>query len=135
MKGQQEMTRKILHRIVTVLIASVWLGFGLFGKVLHMAPRHEQIVARILGTSYADPLTRLIGVCEVLMVLWILSRFKQRLNAILQMTVIGTMNLLEAIFVPDLLLFGRLNALVAIAFIAVIYTNEWVLNQERVTPP
>jgi len=38
-----------LYTIVTYLIAAVWLVNGLFCKVLHLTPRHERIVARILG--------------------------------------------------------------------------------------
>ena len=124
------MKRKNLHRIVTVIIALVWLGFGLLCKVLHLEPRHEEIVAHILGDTYAAPLTRLIGVSEVLMAVWILSGFKKRLNAIVQMTVVGTMNVMEAILASHLLLWGHLNALFAVCFIGVIYINEWILNEQ-----
>ena len=124
------MKRTNLHRIVTVVIALVWLGFGLLCKVLHLEPRHEEIVAHILGDTYAAPLTRLIGVSEVLMAVWILSGFKKRLNAIVQMTVVGTMNVMEAILASHLLLWGHLNALFAVGFIGVIYINEWILNEQ-----
>ena len=124
------MKRKNLHRIVTVIIALVWLGFGLLCKVLHLEPRHEEIVAHILGEPYAYVLTRLIGVSEVLMAVWILSGFKNRLNAIVQMTVVGTMNAMEAILTSHLLLWGHLNTLFALGFIGVIYINEWVLNEQ-----
>jgi hypothetical protein len=122
--------RKKLHRIVTLLIALVWVGFGLLCKVLHLVPRHEEIVAHILGDTYAAPLTRLIGVSEILMAVWILSGYKKRLNAIAQMAIVGTMNVLEAIIASEILLFGHLNALFAVVFICVIYTNEWILNEQ-----
>ncbi len=123
------MRRENFHRIVTVAIALVWLGFGLFCKVLHMEPRHEEIVAHILGDAYADPLTRLIGVAEVLMAVWILSGFKKRLNATVQIAVVGTMNVMEAALASHLLLWGHFNALFAACFMGVIYFNELVLSK------
>ncbi|WP_245705453.1 hypothetical protein [Chitinophaga filiformis] len=44
------------------------------------------------------------------MAVWILSGIKSRLNAILQMVVVAAMNIPEFFLVPDLLLWGRLNA-------------------------
>ena len=123
------MKREKLHRIITIGIALVWLGFGLFCKVLHMEPRHEEIVAHILGDAYADPLTRLIGVTEVFMAVWILSGFKKRLNATVQIAVVGTMNVMEAALASHLLLWAHFNALFAACFMGVIYFNEWILNK------
>jgi hypothetical protein len=41
------------------------------------------------------------------------------------------MNVLEIVFAADLLLWGYLNLLVASAFMALIYVNEWVLGVRR----
>jgi len=123
------MTRKQLNLAINLLIASVWIGFGLFCKMLALEPRHEQIVARILGEAPAGTITFVLGACEVLMALWILSGINRRLNAVAQIAVVATMNLLEAILAADLLLWGRWNAAFAAAFIGVIYVNEWELNQ------
>jgi len=64
------------------------------------------------------------------MAIWILSGFKRRLCAITQIIVIGTMNTLEFILVPDLLLWGRLNSLFALLFILLIYFNEFTINKK-----
>ena len=64
------------------------------------------------------------------MVFWILSKIKTRLNAIAQITIDATMNTLEFILVPDLLLWGRLNALFALLFIVIAYFNEFYLNKK-----
>lgn len=64
------------------------------------------------------------------MAVWILSNIKTRLNAIAQIAIVATMNTLEFIFVPDLLLWGRLNALFAFLFIVVVYFNEFYLNKK-----
>jgi len=98
-------------------------------KVLNLVPRHEQIVARILGDDYSRTLTILIGLSEVVMSIWVLTKFKTKFNAITQITVVATMNILEFILVPDLLLWGRLNSVFALLFIGIVYYNEFVLNK------
>jgi hypothetical protein len=103
---------------------------GLFCKVLNLAPRHEQIVAGILGDDYSSILTILIGFSEIFMAIWVLSKFKSRLNALAQITIVGLMNILEFILVPDLLLWGKLNSLFAFLFIMVVYFNEFYLNKK-----
>ncbi|MBL0072329.1 MAG: DoxX-like family protein [Bacteroidetes bacterium] len=112
-----------------MLIAAVWLVNGLVCKVLNLVPRHEQIVGRILGSDYSRPLTLLIGSSEVVMAIWIMTKVKTKLNAIIQIAIVAAMNVLEFILVPDLLLWGRLNSIYAILFIGIIYFNEFILNQ------
>lgn len=123
------MTRRTTHGLLTLLIAGVWLGFGLYCKVLGQVPRHEAIVARILGADFAGPLTQGIGALEVLMGLWVLSGYRSRLCSTLQITAVAVMNLLEAVLAPDLLLWGRANALFAFGFIALIWVREWGLGR------
>jgi hypothetical protein len=97
---------------------------------LNLVPRHEQIVSRILGTDHSRLLTILIGLSEIVMAVWVLSRFKKRFCAITQVIVVGTMNALEFILVPDLLLWGRLNSLFALLFILLICFNEFILDKK-----
>ncbi|MFV0566417.1 MAG: DoxX-like family protein [Flavobacteriaceae bacterium] len=117
------------HKTLTYLIAIVWLVNGLFCKVLNLVPRHEQIVANILGNDYSRLLTFLIGVLEIIMAIWILIKFKPKLNTIIQIVVVAAMNIIEFIVVPDMLLWGRLNIVFAFLFIGVIYYNAFVLNK------
>jgi len=125
------MTGKIKkHVILSWLIAVVWLANGLFCKILNLVPRHTQIVAAILGNKHARSLTVLIGIAETCMAIWIATGFKRRLNALLQATVIATMNVVEFLLVPQLLLWGRLNILFAFLFITVILYNEFVLYKK-----
>ena len=95
-----------------------------------MVPRHQQIVAQILGTSHARLFTVLIGMAEIIMAIWILSGIWPRLNAITQIVVIATMNTLEFLLVPNLLLWGRANAFFAFIFILIIYYNGFRLNKK-----
>ena len=122
--------KKNIHRALTYLIAAVWLGNGLFCKVLNLVPRHQEIVGRILGNDYAPILTKMIGISEILMAIWIVSRIQPKLNAIAQITIVATMNIIEFCLVPDLLLWGRFNAVFAFCFIVVVYFNTFVLDDK-----
>lgn len=115
-------------KIINYFIAAVWLVNGLFCKVLNLVPRHQEIVATILGQEHARVLTIFIGVSEIAMAIWIISGIRSRLNALLQIAVIAVMNTLEFILVPGLLLWGRFNALFALLLILVIYYNEFHLK-------
>lgn len=117
--------------ILTFCIAMVWLVNGLFCKVLNLVPRHQQIVARILGDTYAKPLTIAIGLSEIMMAIWILSGYKTRLNAIFQITLVATMNIIEFVFAPDLLLWGKFNSFFALLFILIVYFNEFYLHKNN----
>ncbi len=118
------------NKLLTWLIALVWVANGLFCKVLDMVPRHREIVGRILGEEHAVLFTRLIGISEILMAVWIVSRIWSRVNAVAQMTIIATMNTIEFILAPDLLLWGKMNSVFALLFILVIGYNEFVLNKK-----
>jgi hypothetical protein len=120
-----------INKLLNYLIAAVWLANGLFCKVLNLVPRHQEIVARITGSIHAGVLTRLIGLAEIAMAVWILSGFKTKLNAITQAVIIATMNSLEYMLAPDLLLWGRFNALYALLFILVILVNEFYLGNRQ----
>lgn len=117
--------------VLHYLIALVWLINGLVCKVLNFVPRHQEIVARILGAEYAFVLTKMIGIAEIVMVIWILSGFLRKLNVITQMAVIATMNVLEFLLAPDLLLWGRFNIVFAFLFVGLIYYRGFVLGDRK----
>jgi hypothetical protein len=81
--------------ILRLATASVWIVFGLVFKVLQVVPRHETIVATVLGQTYARPVTLAIGCAETLMGLWILSQRWPRSCAATQTIAIIGMNALE----------------------------------------
>ena len=120
-----------INKLLNYLIAAVWMANGLFCKVLNFVPRHQEIVARIIGSAHAGIQTRLIGLAEITMAVWILSGFRTKLNAITQAVIIATMNSLEYMLAPDLLLWGRFNALYAFLFILVILVNEFYLRNRQ----
>ncbi|WP_207758905.1 DoxX-like family protein [Flavobacterium aurantiibacter] len=126
------------YRLTTIIIASVWLINGLFCKVLQLVPRHSQIVQEILQLDYvtASALTTFIGVLEIIMFIWIISSYRSKLNAVAQIISVATMNILEFLFVPELLLWGRLNALFAAVFIVLVYYTEFIWHKKlKLTTP
>ncbi len=119
------------RRAFAVVFALVWGINGLVCKVLDLVPRHREIVGRILGEDHALVLTRAIGLSEILMAAWILSLWKWRWSATAQIIVVLTMNIIEFLLAPDLLLFGRWNAFVALAYVAVVVYAGFIHSPER----
>lgn len=115
--------------IINVFISVVWLINGLLCKVLNLVPRHQQIVSEILGDQYGFLLTKIIGLLEIVMFVWVVSGIKSRWCALTQITVVVSMNGIEFFVVPDLLLFGKLNALFAFLFVGLIYFNEFGMKK------
>lgn len=122
---------KTVYQLINYFIAAVWLINGLYCKLLSLVPRHEEIVARILGEEHSRILTAVIGIAEIIMSVWIISGIRRKLNVILQMIVIAVMNIIEFILAPDLLLWGHYNSLFAFLFIVLIYTNEFLIRQKN----
>lgn len=122
--------KTIVNKLLTYAIALVWLLNGLFCKLLNFVPRHQQIVGRILGDDHSFILIKIIGASEVLMVVWILSGIKPRLCALMQILIIGTMNIIEITLAPDLLLYGRANIFPALLLMSVIFVNEFFLRSK-----
>ena len=120
-----------MNKTITILVSFIWLINGLYCKLLNYVPRHQLIVSRILGAGHATLFTRLIGLSEILMAVWVISRIQHRLSARIQMIIIAVMNTIEYFCAQDLLLFGKWNAAFAALLIAVIYFNEFVLTKKR----
>lgn len=127
------MNISLIHKILTFCIATVWIVNGLFCKVLNFVPRHEQIVAIIVADDYSRILTVLIGLSEIVMAIWFLSNYKSKINAITQILIVGIMNTLEFVIVPELLLWGPLNFLFALVFMLLVYINEFQLKRKLIS--
>ena len=110
-----------MHRIYfQIAFALVWWGNGLLCKVLDMVPRHQEIVARILGDTHAREITVMIGCGEVLLGFWILSGWRWRWSVTVQVLGVLVMNVIEFMMARELLLFGSWNGLIALAYCAVV---------------
>lgn len=85
-------------------IGSVWVFHGLYSKLLRGIPRHERIVARVLGERWAKPATKLVGAGEVLLGLWVFAGWQPLPCAAIQTVALVAMNTLEIIRARDLLI-------------------------------
>jgi uncharacterized membrane protein YphA (DoxX/SURF4 family) len=90
--------------LLGIAIGSVWVFHGLFSKILNCVPRHRLIVARVLGEEYAALAAIIVGVCEVLLGIWIFSGRSRRVCALVQTLAIAGMNTLEILLAKDLLI-------------------------------
>lgn len=87
-----------------VVIAGVWLTFGLAFKVAGLVPRHRQIVAAVVGESVAGPVTLCVGLGEAGLGLWVLGGRRPRACAAVQTLAVVAMNAVELAVARDLLL-------------------------------
>lgn len=120
-----------LNRIITIIIALVWLVNGLYCKILNQVPRHEAIVAQIINTAHSRLLIIIIGFLEICMAIWILSQYKQKCNAVLQIIIILLMNCIEFIMASNLLLWHKYNIIFAFLFCILIYLNSYHFNLKK----
>ncbi len=90
-----------------LFVGCLWIVFGLVFKLARQVPRHEAIVARVMGARgqrIAPVLTRLIGIGEGCVGLWMLSGLFLSWCALLQTVFVVTMNAIELRKARDLLL-------------------------------
>lgn len=116
-----------LETLTRTVIALVWLINGLYAKVLGGVPRHREIVARLFGDHWAGWIIVMIGLAEVVMAIWVWSRWKHRFCAWTQIAVVMTMNIIEQAATPDILLWGRMNFIYAVLFCAVVWLHTYRL--------
>jgi hypothetical protein len=123
------------QRIVDFTLAGVWLIMGLYCKVLGQVPRHEAIVADILGTERAVWLTPLIGIGECFLAIWIATGLYRKTSAGLQILLVLVMNVLEFTLAVDHLLWGPMNVIFALLFCALVYWNGFILKSKSHVEP
>lgn len=119
--------------LLRFLIGLVWFVNGLWCKVLGMVPRHREIVAVALGEEIADTATLLIGLGEIALALWIWWGRFPKLTALLQIGLVATMNAIEFFQTPDLLLWGRWNAVFAALFLVVVTVHGFSSHRKTRT--
>lgn len=95
-----------MARAVRFFVAGVWLTHGLYNKLLGGSPRHLAIVQSVPGLSGAAGTRTLVavGVFEVAVAIWVMSRRAPRLCAVTQTVVLLSMNALELTYARPLLL-------------------------------
>jgi hypothetical protein len=112
-----------------ILIGGVWVFHGLYSKILHGIPRHQLIVARVLGERMARPATKLIGGAEVLLGIWAFTGMARVECAAVQTLAIVFMNTLEIARARSLLISAPGMVLLNLGFLAVIW--HWALSAPK----
>lgn len=110
-------------------IAAVWIFHGLFSKILHGIPRHEMIVARILGDEIGKPATIAIGLLEILLGIWILTGRWKITCAAVQTLAIISMNTFEILIAEDLLISAPGMVALNAAFLGFVWW--WATSTSR----
>lgn len=109
--------------------ALVWIVFGLGFKVLGLVPRHERIVAAVLGEGAAGTVTLAVGIAETLLGVWILTARWPRTCATVQTLAIVSMNALEVtlarehLLAPVPMLFAN-TAFLAVGWYLAVHTRR-----------
>ncbi len=116
----------IFQTVAGILIGSVWVFHGLYSKILNRIPRHQAIVARILGERFARPATKLIGGGEILLGVWVFTGWQPRACAAVQTAALVAMNTLEILLAGDLLISAAGMVILNLGFIALIW--HWALG-------
>ena len=111
-------TVEILCRVV---IGTVWVFHGLYSKILDGIPRHRLIVSRILGKKIGDIATKVIGLLEVLLGLWVFTGWQRIACAIIQTLAIIAMNTLEILLAADLLISAIGMVVLNLGFLVLIW--------------
>lgn len=83
-----------------IALAAIWLYNGLWMKVIAVDAHHLQIVASVAGGAHLDAVTllRIIGGCETLLAVGILSGLFHKFVNYFQIAVIVLMNIIGIIF-------------------------------------
>lgn len=113
---------------VAPALASVWLVHGLYNKLLGGSPRHLAIVQSVPGLGGAPGRYALIavGLAEVGIGLWMLSRRAPRTCAAVQTIMLLSMNVLELTFARDLLLWPAGLLPINLCFLALVWISATI---------
>ena len=106
-------------------VAGIWLVHGLYNKLLGGAPRHLAIVQAVPGLAGAagEYMLAAVGVFEVAVAAWVLSRRAPRLCALTQTAVLLSMNLVELSFARHLLLWPAALIPVNLTFLGIAWLS------------
>lgn len=125
------MNRRLCYLVLRFLIGAVWFVNGLVCKVLGLIPRHQEIVAKVLGEEHSVAITRAIGLGEVALAFAIWFGLWPRWLAAAQIALVLAMNVMEFFMAPDLLLWGKMNSVYALLFALIVFANEWLIKPRR----
>jgi hypothetical protein len=113
------------HFAAQIGIGSVWVFHGLYSKIFNRIPRHRLIVAKILGAANAGVSTKVIGLLEVLLGLWVFIGWQPLGCASVQTAAIVAMNTLEICLAGELLISAAGMVILNLGFLTLVWL--WAL--------
>ncbi len=114
------------HLAVQAFIGLVWVFHGLYSKILNGIPRHQLIVAKILGANRAFFATKAIGILEVLLGCWVFLGWVPVVCAVVQTVALVAMNALEIALAAELLISSIGMVLLNVGFLSLVWL--WALG-------
>jgi hypothetical protein len=112
-----------MTRLLRPALAAVWIVHGLYNKLLGGSPRHLAIVQSVPGLEGAVGAAVLtaVGVVEVAIAAWMLSRRAPRACAAAQTVLLLSMNVVELTYARDLLLWPAGLLPLNLAFLGLVW--------------
>ena len=91
--------------LIHVAVAAVWLYEGLWCKLLGGEPNQARIVGAVpqLGARFVGPSLKMLGIVEVVLALWVLSRLAPVVCAVAQTVLLVALNTCGLLFARKLI--------------------------------
>ena len=123
-----------MTRRLAPALAAVWLVHGVYNKLLGGSPRHLAIVQSMPGLdgSAGERMLVAVGLVEVAIALWMLSRRAPRACAAVQTVLLLSMNGLELTYARPLLLWPAGLVPTNLLFLGVVWL--WALSEKGGCP-
>lgn len=91
--------------LIHVAVAAVWLYEGLCCKLLGGDPNQARVVGAVpqLGPRFGGPFLKILGIVEVVLALWVLSRLAPIICALAQTVLLVSLNTGGLLFARELI--------------------------------
>lgn len=91
--------------LIHVAVAAVWLYEGLWCKLLGREPNQARVVGAVpqLGARFGGPFLKMLGIVEVVLALWVLSRIGPVVCALAQTVLLVALNACGLLFASELI--------------------------------
>jgi hypothetical protein len=91
--------------LIHVAVAAVWLYEGLWAKLLGREPNQARVVGAVpqLGARFGGSFLQMLGIVEVVLALWVLSRLAPVVCALAQTVLLVALNTCGLLFARGLI--------------------------------
>jgi DoxX-like family len=91
--------------VIHLAVAAVWLYEGIWCKLLGGEPNQARVINAVpaLGPRFGGPFLKILGVAEVLLALWVLSRLAPVVCALAQTVLLVALNFGGLVFARKLI--------------------------------